>query len=324
MLLPLRERLCLLAAGQRAERLAALRVPSQERYCLNCQRMPQCSYGRVFEPDQLMLTGRVDRGARGGLRGITLATPLLATGGGPPCDGRDHTPFTGGNPQDPVSRICIQPGTTVPLRLLQLGPTASTVADQVIAVLAQQGAEQGLGPQRARFELDWASLRSEPLELRPDSLPLQRSGGSLPYLRFHLETPLCLKSPAPTDRPHDRTTRRYSETPPTIGRLFRESLRTVRRAVNQYACDDWAQQADLRCLIEAADALPTCDERLQFLTQPRHSARQQRRWQTAGWYGSLGVRNVPLELLLYFHWAGRLGVGDSRNCGAGLWRLELG
>ena len=325
LLKPLRQRLCLLDERQQTERSEALNDPIQERYCLNCDRMAECSYGRIFEPDRLLISGRVHRGARDGLRGITIATQCYTEPAGP----ADASLLTSATSEHSSSynSLEIQPGDELTVRLLQIGPEAIDLGAEVLKVLQASGRTRGLGPDHVRFEIDRASTSQQTSDLSIDSLPLHALAGSVPSLKIHFDTPLFLKIKTADESNFGRTRRRFtdsSDSRPTISTVFRESLRTVRRAVNEYANDDWAVGTDMRFLLDSADDAKMVGSDLQPFTQPRSSARQERRWQLMGWRGSLTVADVPLHWLPYLQWAGRLGVGDSRNCGAGLWRLELG
>jgi hypothetical protein len=325
VLKPLREGLCLLDDRERAERLAALSDPIKERYCRDCARMRECAYGRTFEPDRLLIARRVERGARDGLRGITFATkcqPEESVKADPESAQAErfdrHQPFI---------TLLVRPGDELKFRLLQIGAEAIGLRNDVLHALNTSGKSRGLGPNHVRFELDRTSVNHQLSDLWVDSLPLQELSGSLPSLKIHFDTPLFLKATSGSVAGLGPSRRRFTDTSdahPTVATLFRESLRTVRRAVNEYVSDDWAVGADMRFLIESAERVKTVETDLKTFSQPRSSSRQERRWQPIGWLGSITAADVPLHLVPYLQWAGRLGAGDSRNCGAGLWRLELG
>jgi len=324
VLKPLRERLCLLDERQQAQRSAALSDPIQERYCLNCDRMAQCAYGRIFEPDRLLISGRVHRGAREGLRGITIGTPCYdqtndSAGAVVVCSGN-------GNYDRSLNSVQVQQGDVMTVRLLQIGHESIRLGTEVVKVMNASGRTRGIGPDRVRFEIDRPSASGDLSDLCVDSLPLRESLGSVPILKIQFDAPIFLKTKVADENNTGRSRRRFSDandSRPTISVLFRESLRTVRRAVNEFLNEEWAVGADMRFLIQSADNLKTIESNLQPFRQPRSSGRQERRWQLTGWRGSLTIADVPLHLLPYLQWAGRLGVGDSRNCGAGLWRLVL-
>ena len=76
-------------------------------------------------------------------------------------------------------------------------------------------------------------------------------------------------------------------------------------------------------MLERATAVSIANNHLEAFHQNRTSGRQHARWENVGLLGSITFLNVPLFAIPWLQWAGRLGVGDSRNCGAGLWQMEL-
>jgi hypothetical protein len=80
---------------------------------------------------------------------------------------------------------------------------------------------------------------------------------------------------------------------------------------------------DWMSMREQADQVQIGSNHLEQFHQHRTSGRQHSRWENIGLFGSITFLNVPLFALPWLQWAGRLGVGDSRNCGAGLWHMEL-
>lgn len=283
-----------------------------------------CLYGRVLEPDLVQLARPIKRGALEGLRGLSLATNLTRHWRLTP-DATDRS-FPANRTADREAGVRVQPGSLLPIRLLQIGPDAQQLREAVIELLHQRGQSQGLGPNSAKFQIDLTSAADRWQRLEMTSLPLRPLDGVLPRVRIHLVSPLFLK--ARKHPPRDRQQGRRRLSPDCLGRpsflaLFRESLRTVRRAVNEYAASDWSDGADMRFLIESAERVKVIDSNMLPYRQSRTSARQVSRWMLSGWSGSITVVDVPLHLMPYLYWAGQIGVGDGRNCGAGLWEIEL-
>lgn len=314
VLQPLRDRLCLLNEHEKAKRRSALKDPLQERYCRDCQKMIECGYGQNFEPDRLILSGKVVRGAREGLRSITFAT---------------FAPNKVAERLDKstAGKLEMSVGESITLRILQTGAPATRLRGTVLEALNHWGQAKGLGPDHVRFRLQMDDVLDVPWPLDTNSLPLHLGNGSVPLLKIHLVTPLMLKRPTPKSNGNSTHRRSYAgagDWTPDFSSIFRESLRTVRRAVGEYANDAWAHDTDWRTFFQAADQIETLDDQLQPFHQSRSSARQEKRWKTSGWQGAITALNVPVNMIPYLQWAGRLGIGDSRNCGAGLFHLSLG
>lgn len=322
ILKPLRETLCLLSPDEQRERRSFLRHELDERYCRDCLRMPECLYGLTFEPDRSRIgDGMVIRGAREGVRALTIATQY---------------PFESQQPASAIESSVLaaehtvdaHEGDSVFLRVLQIGRAAQDLLPVTIAALNQRGQQRGLGPDRVRFSLENMDAGQEHWILSGTDLPMKLSNGVVPRLRLVLQTPLFIKTEGsgteiPTENGRKRGYAASPSTAPSFAELFQQSLRTVRRAMNEYGYQEWGMDTDFMELRNAARGVDLIENQLVTIRQPRSSSRQGARWLLSGWSGGMTFSNVPISLIPYLQWGGRLGVGDSRNCGAGLWMLQL-
>jgi len=295
ILQPLRDHFCLLSDRERDERQTTAATPNAVHYCRGCTRNATCAYGRAFEPDRLMIEGRSPKGMRDGLRGISLA------------------------PEFPTNLVAAS-GDGFLLRLLGIGAISSSMLDITAEAIDALGATKGLGPDNVKIRVDRARIQEEAWHINTRALPQTISCENVPFVRIVLETPLFLKSgPSNSNR---RFTWKTNDAP-TLASLLRESIRTVRRAVDEYNECGFEMTWDPRDLLTAAENITCESENWTSYEQSRTSSRQNARWIPSGWHGSVVYRDVPVMLLPWLVWGGRLGVGDSRNCGAGLWHVVL-
>lgn len=317
------DRFCELSERERDQRRAALASPEAENYCQGCLKNATCAYGSVFEPDRQIIAGRVHNGMRDGLRGITLA------------------------PEFPLPTAA-NPGDRFLLRLLGIGSSSCAMLDMTTEAIDILGKSRGLGPNRVKFAIDHTSVNERTWQLDSHTLPRTVTGETVPWMRLDLETPVFIKKrkervrewQAPLATPDSRgtvpgtalsgarrTSRRHfaggPDEAPTLADFVRESIRTVRRALNEYNAAGVEMSFDPWQLLSAADSVRQEHGDWTIFKQSRISARQQARWEPSGWIGSGVYRDVPTALLPWLTWGGRLGIGDSRNCGAGLWHLVL-
>jgi hypothetical protein len=299
LLFPLRQKWCLLNSEELRLREAGIKGTGNF-YCQGCYRNAECLYGRIFEPDRKIIDGRVENGMREGLRAITIA------------------------PQFPFPERS-QPNQTWTLRILAAGDSTLGVLPTMLEVLSDLGESTGLGSvPRARFSIDPKSIAYSHRVLCQGDLPTTVCNGIVPLVTIDFITPYF--------------TRNRGEKP-NFATLIRESIRTVRRALHE-----WSSISETRIshqpsdnsgdssktnpwntaeLIHASEQVQIVDEQIQFFQQGRTSARQQAKWTTTGWVGQARFRNVPISLLPWLVWGGILGVGESRNTGAGLWSVNL-
>ena len=327
---PLRDHFCNLMGGRITNDILGVqkthRVNSDASYCQGCVKNAQCGYGRVFEPDlKVIAPGLIRQGAAQGLRGITFATPVLAH------DQNDK-------PADDLaevalSRVTVEAGTVLSVRILALGTESIQLLPLVSEALDAFGRTNGLwGQPPVHFRVQPQSVRSESITLNPSTLPIQICSGIVPQVRIDLETPLSLKRPAPRDqrlqlgnaRDEKRHFSNPNSAPPTFRELFSNSFRTIRRAINEFADPTFCDGLQLGEFINASEQVSLVEHDLRYFEQQRASRRHDEPHNQSGWLGSLTFSNVPLAYLPWLIWAGKLGIGDSRNCGAGLWHVVLG
>jgi hypothetical protein len=322
LLRPLRERLCELL--EETEKTRQRQVQSDaalgqttnnlELYCRGCSLNQSCRYGRVLEPYREGLRaeeqnkmegaeeGRGRAGAREGLRGLTIA-PVF--------------------PAPETATV----GQILRLRVLGLGSENKGLMRDALHVLHQQGQQAGLGPDRVKLQLQPNSLQLQQSVISASELPTEPGSGVVPSVRLHLETPLLLReSKDKTGKRTGARGRRYLtqiEPADSLPTLLRDSIRTVRRALEEYGSTRQWFDFDPGPLLAAAAEVPCERFEWETIKQQRFSARRDQRWEVTGWQGYATYRNVPVGILPWLIWGGRLGVGDSRNCGGGLWHLVL-
>lgn len=297
---PLRDAMCLMTP---MERITQSRKPDPatgqprrlDLYCRGCERNASCTFGRVLEPDLLMQHGHTSKGARDGIRFVTIASsfpgPELAE------EGQRHR-----------------------VRLLTIGEEANSLAMRVLNTLAEFGDRRGLGPDHVKFELDPLSLEREKRCLRSVELTREVCGATVPEVELLLGAPVSLKGCDRAGGPQ-----------PTMKDFFDHSLRTVSRVIRECGSEpgrlDALGDVDFRSLKNAATDVECVTSHLEWFAQSRSSRRQKQHpdlsshWEFKGWCGSAVFRNVPLALIPWLTWSGYLGTGDSRVCGAGMWCL---
>jgi len=320
---PLREQLCQLPDPERSQRLKSTQTDREKLYCQGCRLNASCLYGRFLEPDRQVIAGRTRMGAREGLRGITVAP---------------NFPICG--PAEASGELRI--------RLLGLGENSQELLRQALLTLNRCGQESGLGPEKVKFEVLAESLQLQQWTLRAADLPCKLEHGKVPWVKIQLETPLLLRQKSPADQARSnrqapaagqrsadakpangvamsasRKYLRHVDNQISLPALVQGSIRTVRRALEEYSPSETWLDFDPKPFYEAAAAVPCEHFCWEPITQARYSSRRDQRWQATGWQGYAIYRDVPVCLLPWLVWGGRLGVGDSRNCGGGLWHVVL-
>lgn len=295
MLKPLRDRLCLLSQTQQSEK-SSLAKGNENAYCRGCELNAECIYGRCLEPDLLVQRGEVVRGVRDGLRAITIAAGMLDA------------------PSAPA-------GTLLQVRWLGIGNDAEVMLNLACEEFDRELGRVGLGPDHVRCASRAESCVDQQLSLQASDLPIQASAARVPQVTFHFDSPLMLKTRQKSRGP--RRFNRNDQAAPSFESLLAESVRSVRRALGEYADPSWDRSIHLGDFVKPDSPIACVDSQLQVFQQNRTSARQQTKWEVSGWVGSATYQNVPVAYLPWLAWAGRLGVGDSRNCGAGLWSLVV-
>jgi len=117
-----------------------------------------------------------------------------------------------------------------------------------------------------------------------------------------------------------RLTRHVPIRRPEFSDLFRAALRTIGQLFRQYDQPLAADFATLKAVAEKVRMIEHCYEPFQ---QRKWTSRGQQRYLMQGCDGGGVYADVPLALLPWMLWAGRLHVGVHRGAGAGGWRLVL-
>lgn len=329
VLKPLRDHFCHLMGGrvtgdsEVVQKSHALLLDAS--YCQGCVKNASCGYGRVFEPDlKVIAPGLIRQGAAQGLRGITFATPILAY--------EQNDNRVDDRAKAAPSSIVVTAGTSLTVRILAIGLESIQLMPLVSEVLDAFGRTSGLwGQPPVHFMVQPHSTRTESFSLSPSTLPIEFCNGIVPRVRLELLTPLSLKRSIPRDQwthsKNPRADKRYfansSSAPPTFRDIFSNSFRTIRRAINEFADPTFCDGLQLGEFINSAEQVALVEHDLRYFEQQRASRRHDEPHNQTGWLGSLTFQDVPLAYIPWLTWAGKLGIGDSRNCGAGLWHVVL-
>lgn len=293
------------------------RHPTRERrqrwrHCTGCPHLAECPYGQTYEPDLSPSLQQLLRDDQADLADDNEAIPPVGKRQVLPHDGEATRPLLLA-PYFPVPPIA-QPGLEVPLRLTLIGSAARHSA-ALLAALAEAG-RRGLGDDRVGFELfengtqpDVFHLRPEDLPATPDALP-----GTLPRVGVGLTAPLFLTFRSQRDG------RRRPVCRPQFIDLFRAALRSVSRL---FACCDRPLEVNWDALKEAAAKVCLLEHCYEPFSQPHRSSRSGPQRQLQGVAGGGVYADVPMSLVPWLVWGGRLHVGTYRVHGAGGWRLVL-
>lgn len=273
---------------------AVCRHPPAERkarwvHCSGCPHMESCAYGQTFEPDPPAGV-KVQPGRLDAIRPVVLAPyyPVAAEGGA---------------------------GLEVPLRLTAVGEQAVRHVLGLLDTLATSG-RQGLGADGVRFEL--GPLREDrvsnlPVAELPEKADAVR--GVVPRLGVGLTAPLFLT------RQEERGAgggRKRVIGCPSLADLLRASLRSVGELFRLYG---GGLRADFDSLKEAAEGVRLVEHCYERFKQGRWSSRGEQHYELLGVVGGGVYEDVPLVLIPWLMWGGRLHVGGHRVAGAGSWRL---
>ena len=301
VLCPLMEHMCILDPHDRAIRLARMQHEIEPRYCQGCEKNAECSYGRIWEPDRKLIDGFVRGGMRDGLRALTIGAIPLSV--------------------DPSSPLKPQVAT---LRVLAAGELAIRNLDTVVDMVSKQGESVGLGRESIRFRVIRQHTSVQDCPLNFDELPLVLDRETVPEVTLDLQTPLLLKiaerqeNSASSLNNHRSFSRRF-----TFRDLLSNSVRTVRRAINEFADSEWSRSTNLSSLFEGLESIELSETGLRPFSQSRTSLRKNgARWDLNGFQGQVTCYDINAAYLPWLRWAGVLGVGDSRNCSAGVWKIS--
>ena len=265
----------------------------QWKFCRGCPHNQECAYGLTYEPeppdDRTVLKAAAD-----GQRAVTL-TPYFPA----PLEG--HA------------------GDRLQVRLLLLGQRAIGAASAVVDAMAEAGKTKGFGQDEIAFQVQPTHVPSWPagqVNLRPMDLGRQYdpSLGVLPWVRLELTSPLFLKEGAQGQAGQPVRN-------PGFDHLLRASLRVVGRAFAVFGEGCLEEQVDFAGLKAAAERVSTQTAAWEPFRQSHHSRRGRSRYELTGLTGNAVFTDVPVSMLPWLVWGGRLGVGEHRVAGAGTWHL---
>ncbi len=275
-----------LASGTLKRRVCVFSAAEQRTRWLRCRGCPHllsCPHGVTFEYDP-----------PGGCLVTSELRPLTLV---------PHFPAP--------SRV--KPGDYLTLRVMLIGRRAMGMLDHVTTALEEAAQHDGLGPDHVCFGCQAAPAHTT-LEAGVHTLDIERlpvtvpvSGDTIPRVELALESPLFLKRKANRD--------------PAFDELFRAALRIVGRVAAAFA-GPLEGRVDFETLKARAAEVQAVHGRWHAFRQQRWSNRTQQRYQLSGLSGRAVFADVPVELLPWLIWGGRLGVGKNRVAGAGVWRIH--
>lgn len=278
----LRERHCVLPLAEQAGRW---------RRCRGCDHLPDCGYGRIFEPDEQVLPQSI-RAARG-LQDVPRAMVLA--------------------PAFPAP-VRSQPGLRLPMSIVCIGEAARARRAEVEHVLADAGEAGVFGTDRIRFTV--AERGDAPMRIALDATCFPDGsagpGRVVARLRVVLTSPLFL-------RDRDMEGRPVPCRAPSLHRLMRAAVDTVAATALMHAVP---LSSDTRQLVALARDVRTLSAEWHAFDQEKHSNRSRSRFDVRGVVGEAIFADVPGALLPWLALAGQLHVGGHRVAGAGSWRVE--
>ena len=283
-----------LAARRFKARVCAFSPEIQDgarKYCRGCPYIAECPYGRTVEPDP-------PAGTHVPLGLADAARPLVIAAGFPVAlDG-----VVGGE---------------VPVRVLFIGRTAANHADEFWSALAESGRdpEAGLGSDHVTFEVTLPEPPDAGAEWHRVELPTDPTADLGPPVRVRVEMtgPLVLMT--------DRGDGKRPELHPTFADLFRAGLRTLGTLFRLYGTP--LPDEAFRALKDLSAEVPTLHADYQTFRQTKSSSRSGDRIEIEGVVGKAVFGPVPIVLVPWLRWAGRLHVGTHRVAGAGGWQVCL-
>ncbi len=282
---------------------AVCRWPPMERNtrykkCHSCPYVSSCPYGVTFEAEPVGGRTSGPSGMADAQRAITLRPPF------------------------PVPERGL-PGDQLALCGTFLGQRAAAVADSIERIVLDASRTFALGSDHVGFRLSpYPGERDIPGAMQHitlENLPASPTAcpGQVPAVRLDLTTPLFLKESAEPGR------KARAVLKPTFGQLLRASLRTVGRAFAAFGDGGLNDRVDFAALKTLAESVPTQASFWEPFTQRHCSNRSGQRYDLIGVIGGAVFGPVPLCLIPWLLWGGRLGVGEHRVTGAGCWELTL-
>jgi hypothetical protein len=280
-----------LAAGRLRARVC--RQPVAEQLgkwarCAGCPLMRGCAYGETVEPDP-PANAHLASGWE------TVARPLVVA------------------PAYPAPEVaCV--GDQYPVRVVFVGSTAAGHAAQFWEALQVGGADPmlGLGEDQVLFDVLPCEKSDQTdnveLPLDPGAVP-----GAVPVVRVVLTSPLVLNSSTNGGR-------KWLVERPTLSDLIRAGLRVLGPL---HRCYGTSLSDEVFGIVKRmAGSVPSQRANFAVMNQAKFSHRTGDRWDVRGVIGWGEYGPIPLGLLPWLRWAGRLHVGTHRVAGAGGWLIE--
>lgn len=261
---------------------------TQWQHCHGCPHQSTCAYARLYEP----ATENRDNLSEA-TRPIVLA-PFYPT------------------PQH------VEPGMQFPLRIAIAGQVESYAYGILLEAIEDAGRKPGIGPDKVTFEV--LAGEQHQLDFAPDHLPAKPDAipGSIPRLGVGLVSPLFLSHRTRTA--NGSRGRRQENGCPKLVDFFRASARMLTQLFEQQGD---VIDHDIASLDQAAASVETIDHCFESFHQPKWSSRGKQRYDLKGVVGGGVYQNVPLALLPWLLWGGRLYSSSHRVAGGGGWRIVM-
>ncbi len=261
------------------------------KYCRGCPHSAGCSYGLTYEPETPAGV-HLSAGQADGVRPLVIAPEFPA-------------------PHDADDAVDLR------VKVMGIGSEAVGRLPEVVGALQMAGANRGIGPEDARFTTTTLGVVDRG-RFDPTTLPASpdETAGRVPRVWVQLQAPLFLRHKS------DRG-KRVSVTQPAFSDLFRASLRVIGELHRQFGSGPIA--ADFPALKAAAETIKMSQSHYQTFQQPRWSNRgdQPKCYESKGAVGVGVYQDVPISLIPWLVWGGRLHVGTHRVAGAGGWIVVL-
>lgn len=267
--------------------------------CAGCQFNASCGYGRTFEPEPP--TALLRPGLERAVRPLVLAPayPALSpSGSGAPCE-------RCGQRQCQASA-----GDTLGLSAVFIGPAVDD-AEEILDALREGVSVSGIGPTTGRVRMlleNGPDARGHLVELTAADLPAEPTAvpGTLPRVTVQTTAPLAIK------------VRGQITLQPTLRDLVVASHTVLGQLLGAY---DQPLQVPAARLLDAADRAHLVRTDFCRFEQTLQAGKGHQRQPFLGVVGTATFEQVPLGLLPWLAWGGRLHVGDRRVLGAGGWRV---
>jgi len=194
------------------------------------------------------------------------------------------------------------------VRVAAVGEHAIGMFDDIDFLLRLLG-RSGIGPDHVPFSTGKKRIDFLELDVSEFSLPLKTKCRSVTDIELTTQSPLLAQ-------------KSWLRSPPSFSSLAMASIRTVSRAIREVGSQSLAG-IDFKLLKQYTELVAEVDAAWSKNDYRRSSNRQGTKWRMNGWIGSAHYKAVPDLLIPWLEWGGRLGIGDSRNCGAGIWQIQI-